>query len=176
MTSPEVILPLKPVEDIAMADARVVANRLLELAAADGRGLTPMQVLKLVYIAHGWSLGLTGQPLIDQSVEAWQYGPVIPELYKAMKGFGNGSVSGPLPEGWGAHGAELSFAETGLVDQVYRLYGHMSGISLSRITHASNTPWDQTYSPGRFGLEIPERIITEHYQRLSRERVPTTNG
>lgn len=26
---------------------------------------------KLVYIAHGWSLAITGQPLVRQSAEAW---------------------------------------------------------------------------------------------------------
>lgn len=156
-----------------MADARVVANRLLDLAAADGRGLTPMQVLKLVYIAHGWTLGLYDRPLIDQRVEAWQYGPVIPDLYRAMKGFGGDPVRGHVPLNWGGNAGALSRNEDDLLRQVYQLYGHMSGVQLSRITHASGTPWDQTYRPGVQRTEIPEHLIKEHYQRLSRERVPT---
>ncbi|MBN8811185.1 MULTISPECIES: hypothetical protein [unclassified Sphingomonas] len=44
-----------------MADARLVADRLLELAAADGRERTPMQLPKLAYIAHGWHLALHGR-------------------------------------------------------------------------------------------------------------------
>jgi uncharacterized phage-associated protein len=159
-----------------MADARVVANRLLQLAADDGRSLTPMQVLKLVYIAHGWSLGLAGRALIDEDVEAWQYGPVIPELYNAMRKFGGGAVQGPLAMGWGGRADELEQAEASLVDQVYRLYGHMNGVALSRITHAPNTPWAQTYTPGKFGTVIPTDVIADHYQRLSRERVPSGNS
>lgn len=35
-----------------MHDSRIIANRFLELAERNGDTLTPMQVLKLVYIAH----------------------------------------------------------------------------------------------------------------------------
>ena len=38
-----------------------------------------MQVLKLVYYCHAWMLGLYGRPLIRQPIEAWRYGPVVPE-------------------------------------------------------------------------------------------------
>lgn len=158
-----------------MVDARLVANRFLELAKAKGRTLTPMQVLKLVYIAHGWSLGLRGRPLISQPVEAWQYGPVIRDLYNSMRGYGGGTVAGPLAAGWGAPATELDAYERNLVDQVFDLYGHMSGPALSRITHADNTPWQQTYRPGVHGSVISTDAITDHYQRLSRERAPA-NG
>lgn len=153
-----------------MVDSRVVANRFLELAEAGGRKLTPMQVLKLVYIAHGWSLGLYNNPLIDQDVEAWQYGPVIPALYNAMRGFRGGAVRGPLPLGWGTSAEELDETELDLIQQVFNLYGHMNGIALSRITHAPNTPWARTYTPGRFGTVIPQDVIADHYNRLSDER------
>lgn len=153
-----------------MADARVVANRFLELASAEERALTPMQVLKLVYIAHGWNLALFDRPLIDQPVEAWQYGPVIRDLYNAMKGFGGGYVHGPLGTGFGANGDELTANEDDLIGQVFRLYGRMNGVALSRITHAANTPWSQVYTPGRHGTVIPTDLISNHYERLSRER------
>lgn len=154
-----------------MADARVVANRFLELAEADGQNnMTPMQLLKLVYIAHGWMLGLYNRPLIDSEVEAWQYGPVIPDLYNAVKGYKSGGVRGPLDLRWGSRAEELDAGENDLVSQVYGLYGHMNGVALSRITHAANTPWSQIYSPGRFGEIIPRDLIADHYARLARER------
>jgi uncharacterized phage-associated protein len=62
-------------------DPKAIANYFIARAAADGKRLTPLQLIKLVYIAHGWYLGLTGEPLINEPPEAWQYGPVIPSLY-----------------------------------------------------------------------------------------------
>ena len=42
---------------------------------------TPMHVIKLVYLAHGWMLGFTSRALINEAVEAWTYGPVVPSTY-----------------------------------------------------------------------------------------------
>ncbi|MDK1377080.1 MULTISPECIES: type II toxin-antitoxin system antitoxin SocA domain-containing protein [unclassified Sinorhizobium] len=146
-----------------MHDSRVVANRFLQLADQAGDSLTPMQLLKLVYIAHGWMLGLYGRPLIRDEVQAWQYGPVIPRLYNATRQFRSHPVIGPLP----ARDDELDRHESSIVDQVYHIYGSMTGPALSRLTHAKNTPWDLTYVPGEFGLEISNDIIEDHYQRLA---------
>jgi antitoxin SocA-like protein len=80
--------------------ARVVANEFIRLAEADGRALTPLQVIKLAYIAHGWMLALYQRPLISDSIEAWKYGPVIPTLYHALKKYGAGSVTGTIGGGF----------------------------------------------------------------------------
>lgn len=149
-----------------MADARIVANRFLELARQKGRQLTPMQLLKLVYIAHGWTLGLTGQPLIDQKVEAWQYGPVIRDLYNATRQYGGGKITAPVV----AFPAKLTPAQESMIDQVFELYGKMGGIALSNITHMPDTPWERTYKPGQFGEIIDNDLIAEHYRRLKQER------
>ena len=49
---------------------------------------TPMHVLKLTYLCHGWMLGIYDHALINEPVEAWQYGPVVPSLYHKYKKFG----------------------------------------------------------------------------------------
>ena len=56
-----------------MHDSRTIANEFLRLAAERHTGLTSTQVLKLVYIAHGWSLALLGKPLIGDEIQAWQF-------------------------------------------------------------------------------------------------------
>ena len=58
-----------------------VANAILTAARAQGILLTPLQLAKLVYIAHGWWLAHSGQPLSPDEVQAWKYGPLIPALY-----------------------------------------------------------------------------------------------
>jgi len=44
-----------------------------------------MKLQKLVYYAHGWHLALNNEPLIDEQVECWQYGPVISSLFHEFK-------------------------------------------------------------------------------------------
>ncbi len=147
-----------------MHDSRTVANCFLDLASDCGDSLTPMQVLKLVYIAHGWMLGLYGRPLIKDDVQAWQYGPVIPTLYNAVRDYRSAPVTRMLRE---PAKDFLDPNEKDLVEQVYKIYGKKSGPALSRLTHAPGTPWALTYEPGAFGVVIPTDIIEDHYQRLA---------
>ncbi|MCX7585008.1 Panacea domain-containing protein [Phenylobacterium sp. 58.2.17] len=146
-----------------MHDSRIIANRFLELAERNGDTLTPMQVLKLVYIAHGWMLGLHGRALIRDRVEAWQYGPVIPVLYNAMRRFGGSAVAGRLA----ASPETLTAEEEDIVEQVYAEYGRFTGPQLSRLTHAIDTPWDLTYRPGEFGVQISDDLVEDHYRQLA---------
>lgn len=123
-----------------------------------------MQLLKLVYIAHGWNLGLHGRPLISDRVQAWQYGPVIRPLYDAIRTFKSQPVKGPITAP--SHDT-LSVDDEALIGEVYDLYGDYSGPALSRLTHALGTPWALTYEPGEFGIVIPNDLIEDHYKRLA---------
>ena len=147
-----------------MHDSRTVANRFLGLARAKGDSLTPMQVLKLVYIAHGWMLGLHGRPLIKDDVQAWQYGPVIPVLYSAMRGYGGSPVTAMVRA---PSDDRLAAVEDDVIEQVYGSYGQFSGPALSRLTHARGTPWALTYVPGEFGNTISQDLIEDHYRQLA---------
>lgn len=148
-----------------MYSSVAVANRFLALARENHGSLTPMQLLKLVYIAHGWTLGLYGRPLIRDEVEAWQYGPVIPRLYGAVRKYRSSPVEGPLRARGGNE--ELDPIAADIVEQVYGIYGKMTGPTLSRLTHAEGTPWAAIYEPGEFGLTIPNDIIEDHYARMA---------
>lgn len=148
-----------------MNSSVIVANRFLQLAEAKKDKLTPMQLLKLVYIAHGWMLGLYGRPLINDKVEAWQYGPVIPALYKHVRNYKGEPVTKKISAYF--DDGDLDETECDVIDQVYDAYGDKSGMHLSRITHAKGTPWYLTYEEGSFGLTIPTDIIEDHYTKLA---------
>ena len=144
-----------------MHDSATVANAFLDLAEEEGVGLTPMKLLKLVYIAHGWTLGLHARPLIREEVEAWPYGPVIRDLYEAVRRFKDRPVTGRVAAP--AHD-ELDATERDLVRQVFDIYGRRSGPALSKLTHLPGSPWARTYS-GDFGERISNDLIEDYYQR-----------
>ena len=151
---------------IAGYSSLVVADRILELAKA-GRpmnALSPMQLLKLVYIAHGWMLALYSRPLICDEIEAWRYGPVIPELYHEIKRFGSRPVVGPLNKS----PTSIDKAADDIVRQVYDGYGHYTAAQLSELTHQSGTPWATTRAAG-YGWRdtISNSLIEEYYRRKS---------
>ncbi len=150
-------------------DARSVANEFLRIAQSGGRVLTNMQLQKLVYIAHGYALAILNQPLIKQSVQAWRYGPVIPDLYHALNQYGAGVVSQPIAL---LSREQLSETERTLVAKVETAYGRFTGPQLSTMTHQEDTPWRQVYNPqGHFHNDvIPDPLIAQHYVKLLNER------
>jgi uncharacterized phage-associated protein len=91
-----------------------VANAVLDEARDQGKSLTIMQLLKLVYIAHGWSLALLNVPLVNEEPEAWQHGPVFPSIYREFRRFGSQPIQGSAMGPFGApQVANLSDAQFG---------------------------------------------------------------
>ena len=155
--------------------SRDVANYILEQADAKGIKLTLMQLLKLLYIAHGWSLVLTDTPLLDNQPQAWQYGPVYPHVYKAFSKAG----ANPIPSHMRATDrttgavcwpANMSAQHVLLVDDIIASYGKKHAFELSNITHKPQTPWAITFEKSGPYKEIAESLMLDHYSQLKAER------
>lgn len=141
--------------------AQLVADDILKIAKARGVSLTPMQLMKLVYISYGWYLAMHGEKLFSDRIEAWRYGPVIPSLYQATKRFGGSEVPPDLV----AEGPISNEGMRPFYESIVENYGKFSGIALSNLTHRQGTPWQKVFRPNVMGIEIPDELIREHYQQ-----------
>ncbi len=150
-----------------MVSAISVANEFIRLGKEENNFFTPMQLLKLVYIAHGWMLGFFGKPLINEDVEAWKYGPVIPELYQEVKNYGRERIGNEIGS-WATLSRQfLNEEEKSVIHFVYKKYGNLDGIRLSMITHQKDTPWSDIFSHEGWGDVIPNDLIRNHYTHLT---------
>lgn len=168
--------------------AKAIANYFLDLAKADGKPITPMQIQKLVYYAHGWWLGLTSKPLIDEQVECWKYGPVIQSLFHEFKAYGSSPISEPA---YSTNYVESGAGRSGFFEAEYeipvipddsddvklflaRMWKALKGYSatkLSNMSHVHGGPWHRTVQdhdghPPR-GTDIPTEYIREYFKRLA---------
>ena len=162
---------------------KAVANAMLRIAEDHGAPLSPLKLQKLVYIAHGWHLGLSGEPLVaDELPEAWQYGPVFPSLYREFKEYGRGSIKTKATDVEITDKFDFKIVEpeidyddsytSQLLKKVWDEYGKYGAIALSDLTHKIGTPWEQTSrtSGGIKNADIPNDLIREHYQKLIARR------
>ena len=90
-----------------MADVQDVARFFIDLAKRQndldrGDMMTNLRLQKLLYFAQGWHLARFGRPLFDASIEAWPYGPVVPEVYRAYKEYGREGIASAEPPAAGA--------------------------------------------------------------------------
>jgi uncharacterized phage-associated protein len=167
-------------------DSKAVANEFLKLAEQDGVKLSPMKLLKLVYFAHGWHLALKGEPLLNERVEAWRYGPVVPSLYHEFKRFGNGPItdearedvierkpSGGLRLSYRAPRIDGSDSDSDfarrLIKRVWDIYGRLPAAKLSNLTHLPQSPWDQTSGKEIKGTDIDNDLIKRYFETLAHQ-------
>jgi len=147
------------------ADARQVAQYILARRQSVGDAVTPMQLIKLAYIAQGYMLGRHGRPLFKEAVEAWQYGPVVPSVYHAVKDYRSSPVQKVANLDY-----DFSQAEREIMDMVADTYGGYDGIVLSSATHQSGSPWDITWSRNGKNAVISNDIIEHFYRNLGSQQ------
>ncbi|MAS45433.1 MAG: hypothetical protein CML46_19355 [Rhodobacteraceae bacterium] len=153
-------------------DPRSVANKILDIADKSGKQLTIMQLLKLVYLANGWWLSFKNEPFTKTEAQAWQYGPVHPEVYNAFKGSGNSVIRTRATSK--ATGLEYrdEFApdEVDMLKAVVDSYGDHHAFALSNIMHRPGTPWTLTVERDGLYRPIPNSLVKEHFDELRRSR------
>lgn len=143
-------------------NARTAANYLLYIMGESFDDLTNMKINKLLYYAQGHCLKKYGRPLFADSIEAWEHGPVVPEVYAAFKSFGDR----PIREYDQAMTADVPPEEEELLYAVARTYGRYTAGALRRMTHVVGSPWDQTYREGRAHLVIPLSVMEEYFSGM----------
>lgn len=149
-----------------------IANYFLSKYGSDN-DITPMKLIKLVYIAHGWYLGIKDQTLIDENPEAWKYGPVISSLYHEYKHLGNYPIKIDFSNSIGLDNDE----DERFLDRIWEVYGKFSAIELSAKTHKSGTPWTKVWNQIKHGdyffVQIPENEIKNYYKTLIKKNERT---
>ena len=139
--------------------ARAVAEQVLWIRK--DIETTAMHVIKLVYLCHGWMLGICDRPLIVEDAEAWRYGPVVPTVYHAYKSFGGEAIETVSTD----RSEEFDKEQIGLIEAVLDAYKNHTAWALSAITHQPGTPWHQVYRDGwGEGTIIPNKVIRRHYK------------
>ena len=116
-----------------------------------------MKMQKLLYYVQGWSLALTGDPLIDSSPHAYKDGPVYPVVRKDMKYDGTGKITA-------AQTSILSDQEAEIIAAVVNHFRDRSGRDLAAATH-SESPWQEARGGLPAGESSSEEISLQSMMR-----------
>ncbi len=138
-----------------------IANALLRLADnAEGSDLlTNLKLQKLLYYEQGYHLAQFGTPLFEEEIEAWQYGPVVPEVYARYSVCGRNSIM-PEDESFDFGSDE----ELELFCKVFDTYNKFSAMGLMQLTH-EESPWLDACPPAH-GKIISKESIRKYFDTL----------
>lgn len=138
-----------------MPTALEVANYFLATAPQDT--MTNLKLEKMCAYAQAVSLAYLGNPLFDESIEAWDHAPVIPTVYHEFKG--NGRI--PIEPRYSESYAVLPFNERQclVLSAVNATYGVYAPWALREMSHRD--------FPGDFGSSkiISQEAIKEAFKQ-----------
>lgn len=144
------------VQDIAKW---ILLRNKCEEAMEGGDFISNLKLQKLLYYAQGSYLALKDVPLFDEEIEAWTYGPVVPEIYQTYKGYGS----------YGIDTSEMTMDldlinedDKKILEEVYDVFGQYSASKLVKMTH-EETPWRITQKNCVIEKEIIKKYFKENY-------------
>lgn len=156
-------------------NALSIANYFIELADEKQKDLTPLRLMKLVYISYGFGLALLDKCFLDyrfDSVEAWRFGPVIPSVYHSFKRFGKQKITEKTTmlvgteQNYDIVTPELEDSDAKKICKlVWDRYEGCDTGTLINILHGKGTPWAQVYEEGK-NNPIPELYTRMYYDSL----------
>ena len=96
-----------------------------------------VKIQKLVYFAHTFYLGTTDQTMIEEPLEAWQWGPIFPSLYHCLLGQN-------IPQVMAAAPAIDDEEIRSFIGTLERLFRPFTTLQLSVMAHIERSPWYET--------------------------------
>ncbi len=136
----------------------------------DENFITNLKLNKLLYYAQGCHLSRTGEPLFNSEIQAWQYGPVIPEIYQKYKVCGKEAIHS-VDDDFDPNALDGEELET-LLD-VMREYGRYTGATLVSMTHKAGTPWSVAMYSGE--STIPKDNMRIYFELHPIKRLDITS-
>jgi uncharacterized phage-associated protein len=149
-------------EEIAMTVSALDAARTL-CELRDWR-LSNLEIQKILYLAHMFYFGRSEEPLIRENFEAWDYGPVVPEVYRQASGFGREPVTNRF---WWNHSVEPGRPGYDILREAAESTLGISPGRLVAITHRPGGAWATHYKPNVRGIVIPNEDIKAEYNSLN---------
>lgn len=126
-----------------------------------GEGISNMKLQKILYFAQAAHLSLEGSALFSEEIYAWQYGPVVDEVYHAYKG----AQRTPIKTTKSDNHKSLSADITAFLEEIWQLFGKYSAAKLVEMTHA-HVPWKSVYVVGARDVVITKKSIKDYYQNV----------
>lgn len=158
--------------------AHVAANSLLQKSFLTRQPLTHLKLQKLLYFLHGWHLAITGIPVVDEGFQAWDYGPVIPELYQQLRQYGAHAIDDYIRDIDPMTGQAVAYVANAqdhqfwaILDKVWEQYAGYSALQLSTLSHEPNSAWHIARQANAFNAPIDNGTIQACFQPAITQRL-----
>lgn len=161
-----------------MYSALQVANYFIKKALDEGTPVDPMKLQKLLYFAYGWYYAFHDKPLFKDQLKAWQWGPVIEDIYHAFKKYGKSGITELKSD------LDMETLKTVVptvpendkdtvefLNNFWNTYKGYTGPQLSGASHAEGSPWREAYNPDKLFNPMKPEFIKNYFKDLKSKAV-----
>lgn len=150
-----------------------VSRHVINYSNTQDYGISNLKLQKILYFIQAFFLVSTSERCFEERIEAWDFGPVVPEAYREYKQFGSGDIPSISyiiyfndEDIWESkvtkYNDDVIFEEDKLkIESVVDKFADYSATDLVTITH-SQSPWINAYRRGQ-NNEITIDAIREYF-------------
>jgi len=128
--------------------------------------MTNMKVQKLLYYSQSLHLALYDEPLFDEEIQAWRYGPVCPPAYRFYSEFEAAQL--PIPDK--EFLLQISDDKEELLEEIWEYFGGYHAYLLSDMTHVE-FPWKKARKGLPSHASSTEPILLEDMKALGHQKL-----
>lgn len=139
-----------------MYPAITIAKYIVAKCARDEIPISNLQLQKILYYVQREYVRKTGEGLFSDKIEAWQFGPVVRDVYYTY------SIFGGSPIRFFDESISLDGDVTAIIDPIIEEKRVLDPWALVDDTHKTGGAWDQIYKNGNGNREeIPLDLIRD---------------
>ncbi|MCI9531489.1 MAG: DUF4065 domain-containing protein [Lachnospiraceae bacterium] len=152
-----------------------ICHHVINYSNENDYGISNLKLQKVLYFIQAYFLTnkKDGTPCFDEKIEAWDFGPVVPEAYHEYKQYGSGDIPAiksyilfDEDDIWGLERVDFNDdivldGDKALINKVIDKFSEYSATDLVSLTH-KQSPWLDAYVPYQ-NNEITIEAIREYF-------------
>lgn len=132
-----------------------LAKYIVTKCTKDNCSTSNLQLQKILYYIQVWFLKNTNQVAFPDEIQAWQFGPVVPEVYYYFCGFGAMPISS-------TYDIQENILHKNVIDDIVTNKRAVSPWDLVEDTHDPEKAWKHVYGNGEGNyLTISIQLLKE---------------
>ncbi len=141
-----------------MRSAIEISKYVIQYCKKKNYGISNLKLQKILYFIQADFLVTLGRPCFPEKIYAWDFGPVVPEVYREYKRFGASEIPGMV------FTSDIDFdkKEIKIINDMIDDCAVYSASTLVDITH-SQDPWKNAYYKKGKNTEITTKSMKKFF-------------
>lgn len=142
-----------------MYSALDVAKYIIWYCKEEEYSISNLKLQKLLYFVQAQFLVVMGHPIFKEKIEAWDFGPVVPEVYQHFKLWGSSEIPRVVAK---QANNKIFEKDQEVIDEILEVCAPYSANTLVDITH-NQAPWRNAYEK-YCNKVITKKSIKEYFE------------